>query len=308
MEMTEQELKLRLEGISGGLKRSRLSFIVAIIISLGMLIAGYNAYLSWYRQFALREKFDSSSMVTEAAQRQLLSEWVKSRIISISFLGIQVGISDASLLGAISLCVSALWFFFSVRRDNHNIGLLLLETENSRADIHRIVFREIVSYFVFIQLTAVEQPIRDLQPRPVPADPDRREGGIYYLLASLLYFLPPIAVFALLGLDAYSLFEKPVFHFPHTPLIQSLTSWGAWIEVLGRSLATLVFGLLALRLAIQTFQFENATRRIMILYGIRHALLLAAGPPSDAETPAKKESRIGQEVGQVIRVEPSATL
>src|SRR5256885_5750853 len=150
MEPSDFELQIRLESIRDGEARSRLAFIVATVISLSLLIVGWNAYLSWYRtNYALMPDLRGNDL-EKYLQKELLSQWVKGRAINVSLLGIQVMISDAHVLGSVALFVTSIWFFLSVRRDNHSIGLLLRETQGAADAQRRLIFREIVSCLVFI--------------------------------------------------------------------------------------------------------------------------------------------------------------
>src|SRR5947209_2625389 len=87
--LSETELQMRLEAIKEGEKRSRLAFIVATIVSLSLIIVGWNSYLSWYIPFGMKPGFPAD-LRKEHLHKELLSQWVKSRSVTIPLLGTQV--------------------------------------------------------------------------------------------------------------------------------------------------------------------------------------------------------------------------
>src|SRR5215213_2636944 len=105
-------LQLRLEATKESQKRARVVFLVSTIVSLIIIIATWNASFSWLRHFAMAPDWASApaSQVTPTnpspspnqipprytgtltptaeAQRQLVTDWVKSQTITIAPLGI----------------------------------------------------------------------------------------------------------------------------------------------------------------------------------------------------------------------------
>jgi hypothetical protein len=268
MELSEFELKLRLEAIKDGEKRSRLAFLVATIISLSLIIVGWNAYLSWYRHnFALKPDLEGNAL-EQFLQKELLAQWVKGRAINISLLGIQVMISDAHFLGAIGLLVTSIWFFLSVRRDNHSIGLLLRETQNAGEDTKRLIFREIISSLIFIRVTSTSLPIRALDAQPNPTDQleSRFLTVILKIASPVLYLLPPLTILFLLVLDFLSLFITSPFRIPRQPVLQawdSIAVLSFWIE---NGVGVVLLGVTTAIFSWNTLVFERATRDVLREY------------------------------------------
>jgi hypothetical protein len=65
-------LQLRFAAIRDAQKRSRLAFLVATVISLTIIVAAWNAGLSWERHFTLAKNW-SENEVTSEAERQALA-------------------------------------------------------------------------------------------------------------------------------------------------------------------------------------------------------------------------------------------
>lgn len=121
MDVKESMLHFRLESVSESLKRARLAFLVSTIVSVAVIIVVWNAYLSWDRVHVLREQW-ATNEITREAQKQLISGWVKNRIISLPLLGIRIGVSDAAPLASFSLLIINIWYFYCARRDNRLNG------------------------------------------------------------------------------------------------------------------------------------------------------------------------------------------
>jgi hypothetical protein len=303
-----------LKSIRDGARRSRVAFLVSTIISLGMLIAGWNAYFSWVHEIAIEQKHAkqlareavgpavglpgvvafsgrSDGALDEPGQllKQLMSDWVASTTINTSFLGIRVGISDASLLGAISLCVTSVWLFLSIRRNNHNIGLLLLDTRRESYSTRRMILQDVVSGLVFIHIVLVGVPVRSLNSGPRPPKSGfrkqthwlRRTGRRLVLLlidwsSMFLYFLPAVAVFTLVGFDLYSLYIESPFRASPGRLIDALSPLQLR-TVYQWSASASVFGAFAGLLCYSTVRFERATKMVLQQYkkGIRQSTIVA---------------------------------
>jgi hypothetical protein len=259
--LTEIELstlKIRLEAARESITRARLAFLVTTLLSMTVLVALYNSYVSWYRGFALQEAF-ASNEVTKQAQLLLLEEWVKNQTIEIQPLGLRVGVSDLAFLASASIFVSTLWFFFCVRRENHVVGLLLADTDEQGPDVMRMVYHGVSSHMIFLDSTGSDYPIDSLQPGAP------RRGGLPFVRPSikLLYFLPGITISACVIFDALTIFYlKAVFRFPHGPLSAHVKpddiAWIIFIELIAIVIATQTLTMSARMLA-----FQNATEKLL---------------------------------------------
>lgn len=264
MEMKQPMFSIRIESARESIKRARLIFFISTVISLSVLFTVWNAYLSWYRGLALEHHSWSANPVTEHLQKELLSEWVKSRIISIAIFGIRVGVSDAAPLSSISLFVTSVWFFYSLRRSNHVIGSLLIDSQNEDGTTKRMIYHGIVSSMVFLDITGNDEPIRKLDDRP-----DNPPFKIPYIRGAvkLLAFLPAITIFFTVIMDILSIFyfRSPFRNLSDHPLIEDigLHEW-IWISVF--EVSALLLGLTSCFLIFRSLAFEQGTAQIMSQY------------------------------------------
>jgi hypothetical protein len=231
-------LRVRLDGVSEAQKRTRTAFLASIIVSLAIIITAWKAYFSWYRVFPQQAK-RADNEVTKDAQQKLTEEWVRSLKVSIPILGIYVGISDGSVLGALSLYIISTWLFFSVRRENHIIGELLQDTQGCSWEVQNMVFHGVVVYSVFTTATKIDEPIRKLNDVPGKERSELARGTFI-----LLIYMPVIAIGLLIILDVLSVlyFESP-FRFPNTSLIKANLTGIEWGKII-------VFDLIAFFLCI----------------------------------------------------------
>jgi hypothetical protein len=279
-------LQLMLEAVKEALKRSRFAFLVSTVISLAILITTYNAYVSWYRflpielaKFAAVESSTNSpnqsgdapkpSPDTQKdlqpvgeAQKQLLTEWVKSTTISEGLLGISVGVSDLAVLGALTLFIVSVWFYFSVRRENRTIGFLLKHSRNEKAEIRNMIFHGIISHLVFADIGRGDHPIDHLE-----GEVSRARGRPFTrLIVKMLFFLPPFAVAIVVLMDILSLvLLKAPYRLPHEPLWKHLTVLD-WVQVSIMELVAIFFATLTGVICTRILEFENATDRVLMEY------------------------------------------
>jgi hypothetical protein len=104
------------------------------LVSMTMLIASYNAYLSFDSEWVVEQagrtlRKEQGATVADVLTERALQDWAESRTVAISLLGIRVSIDDAPVLGTASLFVISLWLFLLMRRENHTVGFLLRDTD-----------------------------------------------------------------------------------------------------------------------------------------------------------------------------------
>jgi len=148
---TPESITARLEGARTSQTQIRLTLGMMAVISTMMLIASYNAYLSydyyWILESGRRQteagqqpadKANSadandpkpaSERVAQVLTDQDLKDWSASRTVLISLLGIRVSVDDAPVLGSTVLCLLSLWLLLGARRENHTIASLLRDTD-----------------------------------------------------------------------------------------------------------------------------------------------------------------------------------
>jgi len=255
-----EELRVRIEAAREAIKRTRLVFLASSVTSLAVILVAWNAYLSWYRAFALQGTLPANE-VTREAYLELMKLWVDSHFVSVALLGIRAGVSDMALIGSVTLFTLALWFFLAMRRENHTIGTLLRDTKGEDPRARRMVFHGIVSYLVFITVTQGDYPLRTLGPAE-PRDPVKFVRPI----VSVLTFLPAIAIATVILLDVASVvFQQAPFRFPHDPLYHVLKP-GDWGKAALMEGVALIIGTLTSILSLRTSQFSDATGEILREY------------------------------------------
>ncbi len=274
-------IEIRLQGITEAIRRSRKVFLVTTVISVAIVVACWNAYLSWYRGFALKTIFAEGSPVTELAQRLLVEAWVDSQWVSIGLLGIRVGVSDVAVLGCLGLLVSSVWFFFAVRRENHGIGKLLDDTQSSPEEIREMIFYSITSALIFVSRRddrphgRRREDEEAAQGTPAPTTESAGDGsaswlrrlfrrrkresfhGLRWMLNST-YFLPAVAAWAAVGTDLLSLFViQAAFRQPHTPLLIGQTLHAGDVTKLAAMMSVaILMALLITRASARIFRYQ----------------------------------------------------
>jgi|GEM_PF-2316912 len=255
-------LTFRIDAVAEAQKRSRAAFLASTIVSVVIIIAIWNAYWSWYRGIvlAMGTKF-SESQVTSEAQRSLLNEWVRSRMISIPILGIEAGVGDGAVIGSLSLYIICIWVLLSMRRENHIIGLLLRDTTKCNPTTRDTVFHGIISFSVFTIVSNFDEPIDDLDRAP-----REKAVGLVRLTYKILIMLPAITIIWLLLNDVISLFFLPApFRENNAPVWTSL-HFGDWVRrVLMEFICVIVF-IPTLGMCLKIIKYNNGTENILRQY------------------------------------------
>jgi len=116
---TRESINARLAAAKAAQSQTRFTIVVMAVISMMMVIASYNAYLSydheWILQLTSGRSFNHQT-VSELLTTQALQDWAAARTISIGLLGIRVSVDDAAVLGAVALFVLSLWLMLVTRR------------------------------------------------------------------------------------------------------------------------------------------------------------------------------------------------
>lgn len=148
---THESIVARLEGAKASQSKIRLTIGLMAVISTMMLIASYNAYLSYDYEWMLEqtdkqthdeEGLQSSKQgeakvpvasdekrVSDVLAEQAYKDWAAARIVTVSPLGIRVSVDDAPVLGTAVLFILSLWLVLLARLENYTIGSLLRGTD-----------------------------------------------------------------------------------------------------------------------------------------------------------------------------------
>ena len=206
-------------------------------------------------------------------QQELLSQWVRSRFISISLIGVNVGIGDAPILGAIALLIACMWFYLSIRRENYNIGQLVRDAVqefvgSNDASLLWRVYHGINSYTIFTRVVRSDVPIENIK-----GEQARNEEwsflGRKHSFISFLYYLPVIATGLALVFDMLSVytftFRSGFRHPDDRPLFQIIREkdpgeeywlWLWWI-------VTFMAVSLLISLCMKAARFASSTESVM---------------------------------------------
>jgi hypothetical protein len=234
---TPESIAARLEGAKAAQAQIRFTMGVMAIISMMMLIAAYNAYLSYDYNWILeeRERQFATKDVPGILGEQALKDWAQSRIVQISPLGIRVSIDDVAVLGSACLFVLSLWLVLAARRENHTIGLLLQDTDTPRPldnrDSSRIesrlqvstsgrrwlIFHTIISNSLFVTVDhslLTVHSLSNLKPMKAGATSAvsawvHRAG--FGIVRNFFFLFPVIGSFAVFCLDRWSYFIQDPF-------------------------------------------------------------------------------------------------
>ena len=174
---TQESIAARLEGVKAAQAQTRLTLGTMAVISVMMVIASYNAYLSYDYDWIVKRNCLKSivgnklpptekrplTQEEQEKERELanlgnegeselfkkvrgrvdvltehsMKEWASSRTVMISLLGIRVSVDDAPVLGTAVLFILSLWLFLVARRENHTTGFLLRDTDSPRPEGNR---------------------------------------------------------------------------------------------------------------------------------------------------------------------------
>jgi hypothetical protein len=213
----ESTIRLRVEGAQEATQRARRAFLVCIIASLAIFITIYNTYISWDRRFPLLENFPKND-VTKEVFKQLVRQYADSTAFNVPLLGIHVAVSDLAFLGSLALLILSVWFFFSIRRENHTIVDLLRDTEQAPPDIRWYVFHGIHSFLVFTTLAPGDSP------NSTPDPPERRKIDDLRWVVTLLIYLPAgVVAIVLFAIFLAWVWFRSVASYPHDqPLMYML--------------------------------------------------------------------------------------
>ena len=287
---TPESIAARLEGAKASQAQIRFTLGMMAVISMMMLIASYNAYLSYDYEWILDAK--DRQLVSETAPdiltNQALRDWAASRIVLISLLGIRVSVDDAAVLGSAVLLILSLWLMLLARRENHTIGFLLRDTDTPSPDVNRdssdkrstesqpkmyvrgerwLIFHTIISNSLFVTCDPSLLSVQSLDgPNPLKASPT---GGLkgwlnrigFELVRSFFFLFPVIASFAVFCVDRWSYFiPDPFAPNAEIPGIEGSFFW--------RSMAVFfVCWAPLLVCCLRSSQYSRATEKVLREYG-----------------------------------------
>ena len=237
---TPESIAARLEGAKASQAQLRLTLATMAVISGMMLIASYNAYLSYDYNWILQAKCGPAEPGTRHGilREQAFRDWASARIVLISLLGIRVSVDDAAVLGSAVLMVLSFWLLLVARRENHTIGFLLRDTNTQRPESNQdpsatqsterqrkmysgaerwLIFHTIISNSLFFTLGRLANVHSLAGPNSLTASPTGENKGWLNrvgleLVRSFFFWFPVIASSAVFVIDRFSYFMRDPFH------------------------------------------------------------------------------------------------
>jgi hypothetical protein len=196
-------LDRRLDAMKSAQDRSRFALLASTVASLALLTAGWNAYFGYYRQFALeQDKVPAGeNKIAEHLRNELYSEWVRSRMISISLLGLRVGVDDATTVGAVAIWIILYWLCLCMRREHYSIAHLFRDYRHGTRDERTLVFYGVNAYTVFTNVHHSDVPLTTIDEKFVPNTSTHTR-----LPTVLMFWFPVIALLLLIAMDVASVF------------------------------------------------------------------------------------------------------
>jgi hypothetical protein len=288
---TTESIAARLEAAKASQAQIRLTLGTMAVISVMMLIASYNAYLSYdYNWITKRCPETITADEPNVLTKQAYSDWAASRIVMISLLGIRVSVDDAAVLGTAVLFVLSLWLLLVARRENHTIGFLLRDTDTSHrarngepsvtpsterppeldSDGKRwLIYHTIISNSLFVIFDRL-QPVRTLAgPNSLMAtteDKDKDDGWLdrvgLSLIRSFFFCFPVIACLVVFGLDSWS-------YFGFDPFSSGCEGDGATTFFRRTRVLFLMFWIPLTICCIKSNRYSRLTERVLHKYGRR---------------------------------------
>ena len=132
-------LKTRLKGIEDAQNRARLALFISAYASGATIFGLWNMYLAWDRQWADIRETKPPHWGQEQLLTQQIRAWVESQSIGVPFFGLRIEVGDITVLGTLILFILSFYCCMSARRENHEIGSLLVDTTKESNDIKLLV-------------------------------------------------------------------------------------------------------------------------------------------------------------------------
>ena len=196
MRASDPILLSRLDAINDSQKRSRFAWFLCLFASGAILAGLWNLYASWDMRWA------SESLSTKGAagvlQQHQIGAWVDANTVGVDLLGIKLSTSDAAVLGTVVLLIAVLYQCLCARRENHEIGALILDCLESGHDTKNLIYRKVSAFMVVMASDTNDAPFVDPFAR-------RRymQVPLFHNRWALLVFLPAITALITVLSDVY---------------------------------------------------------------------------------------------------------
>jgi hypothetical protein len=262
----KRTLDSRLKVTTEAQNRARFAFFLSTLAAGINLAALWNTYLSWDRQWAYLPEKPIPWAQAHLAEQQIRI-WVENQLVGVPLLGLRLSASDAAILGAIVLMILSFYYCMCMRRENHEIGSLLLDVKEKDAtsEVGWLVFFRIRSSMVFNTITENDAAFFSLNnSNPKGKAILFRRFGFW-----LLVYLPFISVILILLSDVYfTFFYKSPWRLNTEPLWASLSK-GFKIQLVAMDLFAVVAAITIWHFCKRAMTFHKGTRQITNEFRLR---------------------------------------
>ena len=267
--MDFQLASLLRESVKDSLTRCRWLVVSTTLTAGAFLTLCWNAYFSWLRTIFFAPDASISPPMAQAAREHLLQKWLDSMYVSLPLVNISVQDSDLAFIGSIALFFLMMALFFSMRRSNHLIGRSL-QLGMDAADqppvplaVKKYLYYGLSTLNIFTTVSTNDNPIEDLKPR----DPQgARVWGVRSAF-KLLFFLPSLAIFAVVSCDLVSsLALESVVRPGFAPPALSGIGVGSILKLIAFEFVAVVTGMLCLYFGKRCADYHKADAKILQRY------------------------------------------
>lgn len=250
----------RLDAINEAQKRTRLALVLCTFASAAILAGLWNLYASWDIRWA--EGARGRTWTEEQVQLRQINAWVDANTVGVALLGIKLSTSDAAVLGGIVLLGLAFYQCLCARRENHEVGALLVESAGEPEPLRRLIFRRISAFMVFLASESNDAPYDSLDGKR-----STQTIPLFHTGWPLLIYLPAITIGATLLSDLYYAF---VYVSPFDQI-----GHGAWLglsqsyrwKLVAMDVSGLAMAIITWCYCRQTVIFRRGTERVVQSFG-----------------------------------------
>ena len=206
--MSGESFESETELVREAARRTRWAGAALTVCAMCHVTIFYNAHLSWMKMYgdaaawAYAERDKGRSEIKKKLHEAYIDKWVDSIYVDIPVLGVKVAGTDSSVVGAVAMSILSVWVFFSARRENHLVHLVLSDARRAIADpaSKRRLLRGIVASQVLSPTSNDDTPHAAFS----PSSRAPRSAAIPRAINRGLRFLPCVVILAGVGFDVYS--------------------------------------------------------------------------------------------------------
>ena len=242
MNENEDLMKLFVEKANVSMRRVRWIQFAIIIVSISIIPAIWNTYLSWNRN-VIKASSDTKNEVVKNTTTELTKNWVESTYINFSFVGVKVSSSDIAFLTSLGITVLVICLYYSTRTVNHLLAETFNVSSGYSVNQKRYIYYGIIFSSAFSTWIKSDDPVKDLKELNtiIEIEKSKQKFKLVRFIISMFYFYPGILILIILLFDILSISSfDSLFRGNFYSVIQSIHSSGEWIQII----CTDVFALL----------------------------------------------------------------